>query len=381
MDIYQTAIPMRGFKHAAAERNVAESVVAAVQFDDGSVGWGETLPREYVTGETFESVIADLAEVIWPRWAGRDMAWDDEVAEIAPHTVEGRCINAAICAFDIACLRRIFRSNDEPPSDALKALTGRAQIRRQIDVPVSGVLGTSNRRKTRRQLRALRWFGLEHFKLKFTADERANAQALQVVRRQLGRAMDKGRSTLRVDVNSAWTMVEAIEQITALVAWGVCAVEQPVECSAQQFVELARKSPLPLIADESLLTDADADILLAEPQRVWWNIRLSKNGGVTGALRLSRLAAKHGVTAIVGCMVGESSILSAAQRRALQLGAGCRFVEGNFGRLLMRDDLTTRGLRFGYGGRLKVLPAEGLGVMVDPGKLAQYGRLVRAVQA
>ena len=73
MDIFRTAIPMRRFTHAAAERKVSEAVVVAVHFDDGSVGWGETLPRKYVTGETIQSVIADLKDVIWPRWAGRPL--------------------------------------------------------------------------------------------------------------------------------------------------------------------------------------------------------------------------------------------------------------------------------------------------------------------
>ena len=113
MDIYRTALPMRGFEHAAASRDVAEAVVVRVQFASGAEGWGETLPREYVTGETLDSVVADLQTVIWPAWAGRDMAADEPVGRVAPDLHEGRCINAAVCAFDLACMRRVFDRVDE----------------------------------------------------------------------------------------------------------------------------------------------------------------------------------------------------------------------------------------------------------------------------
>ncbi len=45
LDLYRTAIPMRGFQHAAASRDVSEAVLVRVEFADGSMGWGETLPR------------------------------------------------------------------------------------------------------------------------------------------------------------------------------------------------------------------------------------------------------------------------------------------------------------------------------------------------
>ena len=59
---------MRGFEHAAASRDRAESVVVRLTLADGRAGWGETLPRPYVTGETLESVQADLAETLWPAY-------------------------------------------------------------------------------------------------------------------------------------------------------------------------------------------------------------------------------------------------------------------------------------------------------------------------
>ena len=380
MDIYRTAIPMRGFKHAAAERTVAEAIVTAVSFEDGSVGWGETLPRPYVTGETLESVVDDLQQIIWPRWAGQALP-DDPAAELAPAVVDGRCINAAICAFDLSCVRRLFEYPDEMSQATLGELGGRTQVRREIDVPVTGVLGMRPRRKLRRKTRLMQWYGLVDFKLKFSGDEKSDAAALQTICRRLGRSLRRGQTTLRVDVNGGWDADNTPENVAALKAWGVCAVEQPFTGSAKELAAVARECELPLIADESLLTDSDAEALLAEPHRVWWNIRLSKNGGLVGALHLARRAAKEGVTFVAGCMVGESGILSAAQRRFLQLGPGPRFVEGSYGKFLMKGDLTDRTLTFGYGGRLRMLGGKGLGIEVSPKRIEQYAQRVATCRA
>ena len=55
LDVYLLDIPMRRFRHAASHRRQAQSVLVNVRLSDQTGGWGETLPREYVTGETLES--------------------------------------------------------------------------------------------------------------------------------------------------------------------------------------------------------------------------------------------------------------------------------------------------------------------------------------
>jgi len=176
---------------------------------------------------------------------------------------------------------------------------------------------------------------------------------------------------LRVDVNGAWSAEEVPRRVAELKRWGVCVVEQPTYGTAAELVDLAGRCELPLMADESLLTAADADVLAAEPQRVWWNIRISKNGGPGPAAALARKAAAAGIPFTIGCMVGESSILSAAQRRLLGEVPQPRFVEGNYGRWLLSGDLARRSLRFGFGGRLRALRKA---VAVDERRLQRYGR-------
>ena len=370
-DIYQTAIPMRSFEHAAASREMAEAVVVRVQFDDGTEGWGETLPRQYVTGETIDTVRRDLAELLWP--ACRGMSFDAETlcrAEAfdvpAPNA---RCINAALCAIDCALLWPMFRAARLP--------TGGGQAR--IDARVTGVLGSADSGRTAGRLRLMRWHGLRDFKLKLGLGDDVDAENLRLVHKRIGRAVARGKCTLRVDVNGGWSADETPQRVADLEQFGVCVVEQPAYCSAPELVELSRRCGLPLMADESLLTADDAGALLAAGRKVWWNIRISKNGGILRSKVLADMAAKHDVPFAIGCMVGESGILSAAQRALLALAPRPRFVEGNYGRFLLADDLTMPSLRFGYGGRLKTYGRSEVGI--DRRKLARYGKLVATLGA
>ncbi|MBS3820677.1 MAG: hypothetical protein KGY81_02820 [Phycisphaerae bacterium] len=383
LDIYRVALPMRTFVHAAADRNLAESVVVRLTYSDGVVGWGETLPREYVTGETLDGVVNDIVEHIWPACLEGGLLEPSDHPKEIPATGGGRRFNAAAAVVDIAALRRILHRPGEVSPTVLQAIAGRPRLRNVIDAKVSGVLGWNDPGKTACRLRLMKWGDMRDYKLKLGLGEDVDRENLRIVHRKLGRWLKKGEATLRVDINGGWDEEATPQRVEELKHYHVCCVEQPVFCSAGRFVELARRCELPLMADECLLTERHAKTLLAEPQRIWWNLRISKNAGLLPTLKLMQLAFRNDVPFTLGCMVGESSILSAAQRRLLQMGPPPRFVEGSFGRLLLEDDLLAgrRSLLPGWGGSLRIRNGDGLGIEVSQDKLDRYGQLIRTLKA
>ena len=44
----------RPIRHALAERTHSQNLIIRCQLEDGTVGWGEGVPRQYVTGECIE---------------------------------------------------------------------------------------------------------------------------------------------------------------------------------------------------------------------------------------------------------------------------------------------------------------------------------------
>ena len=51
----------RTFTHASATRHESENVLVRCELADGTAGWGEGVPRSYVTGETPTGSIEQLA--------------------------------------------------------------------------------------------------------------------------------------------------------------------------------------------------------------------------------------------------------------------------------------------------------------------------------
>ncbi|MBV8608644.1 MAG: dipeptide epimerase, partial [Singulisphaera sp.] len=56
LTLYHAAVPLKkAIRHASHVRTTSDSLVVRVTLDDGQVGYGEGVPRAYVTGETIET--------------------------------------------------------------------------------------------------------------------------------------------------------------------------------------------------------------------------------------------------------------------------------------------------------------------------------------
>lgn len=161
-------------------------------------------------------------------------------------------------------------------------------------------------------------------------------------------------SILRVDANAGWTTQQAMELIPALYECGVEFIEQPLEKSDRDGMKiLFEKSPIPLIADESCVTEKDVENCHGYFHGV--NIKLTKCGGLTPALRMIENARKLGMKVMAGSM-NESSIGSAAIGHLLPL---LDYVDMD-GPLLLDEDIAS-GLEFNNG-RVTLSGKPGLGI-------------------
>ncbi len=373
--IWPLKIPMKvKFSHAAHERSVADPVVVSVELADGTIGWGETLPRPYVTGETVESIrpaveqaLAPLLVPLHPTCLPEALEVIDALPTIDPN---GRPISAARAGVELALLDAYCRCWPRPVTEVVgwMGMAGMGLNGSLDRVRYSGVLGAEEPRRALRSLWKMRLFGLHDFKLKVGFD--GDHELVKAIIGKLEPAIRRGRVTLRVDANGGWTLDQAIERLSAWQQWPIACVEQPLpQGHEQDLVDLKRHVPTPIMHDESLVTLADAERLIELKVADFFNIRLSKNGGWLACIRLAGLARRHGVGYQLGCMVGETSILSAAGRAFLAVVPGVDFAEGSYGRFLLRDDVVERPVRFGYGGRGRAIPGPGWGIQVDEQRL------------
>ncbi|HET7516157.1 MAG TPA: dipeptide epimerase, partial [Actinomycetes bacterium] len=70
--LFAVDLPFKAaFRHAAAARTTSESLFLRVGLDSGAEGWGESLPRAYVSGEGREGAFALLRNSILPALVGQ----------------------------------------------------------------------------------------------------------------------------------------------------------------------------------------------------------------------------------------------------------------------------------------------------------------------
>ena len=365
-------------RHAAAARTTSESLFLRMTLDSGVDGWGEALPRAYVSGESRQDAFALLRDQVLPALVGRRFQSLPEVVSflekcdgkapsewVAPDVPQ----TSAWCCVDLALLDAFGRASGEParPAAAVPAPSPAALGRYRY----SGVVSAGQGWSYAVSLLKMRAFGFRQVKLKLERD--GTLQAARTARRLLGRRVD-----LRVDANMAWDVEQALEVIGQLRAVGIRSFEQPI--AADDLAGLARlvaESSAQIMVDEGL-TDRDSlQRFLTQRACTAANVRISKCGGLIGAYARCREALDAGLMLQVGCQVGESSLLSAAHLTLLSalapLTPGVRYAEGCFGRHLLREDPAAPLVQFGYGGRPPPRPAgAGLGVRVDLAALQRY---------
>lgn len=373
LQIHPLRIPLRlRFEHAAASRDTSDPVI--VHLEAGApfahhVGHGETHGRTYVTGETVQSIVDDILKIFAPRlseFRPQSFAEALEFIEDLPIDDGGRLITAARSAVELALIDLAGRVFHRRPADVAgwMGLPGFGPPGSLPEARYTGVVVGSTRSKLQRFLRLQRWFGLRNFKLKVGID--GWEQRLQWAHEVLGPAIKRGRVSLRVDANGAWSLAEAHEAVPTLEKYDVSVIEQPLsDVFDDDLPFLAEQTNCRIMVDESLLTLDDAERLIKAGGVRVFNIRLAKNGGLLPSLRIARLAQSSGVDVQLGCLVGETSLLAGAAIGFLETCPKVRSAEGAFGSWLLRDDITRRGVRFGFGGRVRRRRGCGLGVDVN----------------
>jgi L-alanine-DL-glutamate epimerase-like enolase superfamily enzyme len=149
-------------------------------------------------------------------------------------------------------------------------------------------------------------------------------------------------AVFRVDANAGWTLEQALQKIPLLKELGVEFVEQPLAKDDWEGMKiLFEQSSLPLMADESCVTEADVEKCQGHFHGI--NIKLTKCSGITPARRMIIKARELGMKVMVGCM-NESSIGTAA---IAQLAPMLDYVDMD-GPLLLAAD-TAKGVQFDFG--------------------------------
>ncbi len=378
LELFALAIPFRHRPNLYGEpRQVSQTVVAAALLADGTVGYGEGLPCYLVTGETVESVLYNIEHTLAPAVKNLEPNHFGDVLECVAglpfYNEQELLISSARCCVELALLdaySRFFRTRIERIVGWLNY--GPFLGDTGDDRPAtSAVLDLSDLTQTRDHMQYLLRSGLRDFKLLMTADDAEQLPGL--IDERLQKGIFDGSVNLRVDAQGAWDIDKAIDLSEKLDHHGFCCLEQPLAVDDEShFQILSDLVNLPLMADESLLTLEDAEFLAQNDLVDYFNITLSKNGGLIPSLRLAESATKRGRGYQVGAMPGETGILAAAGRQFLQMVPPACFSEVDFSGYLLEEDLVEPAQMLCKEPLKKNLQDFGLGFEISHKKIGKF---------
>ena len=363
VEIFPMCIPFaRSFDHATMSRASSDAVIVRVTDGEGFRGYGEALPRPYVTGEDVASMVDALRSRVIPEVLAREfesgMAVLDQVQALAadwsPPQGTGPSVfawNATMCAMELALLDWAFTRSGQSVSEWLVPARDQVVYTGVIDATDPETAGTLASRYADN--------GFCRIKLKVGLGD--DLPRLEAVRRAVG-----DRVVIRVDANGAWDAATAVKALKTLRAFDIEAVEQPVGSHDIEGMRRVREeSGIAVVADESLVTMLDAQALVREQACDVFNVRVSKCGGLIAAKAIAAFGLSAGVQVQVGAQVGETSLLSAAGRHLAAHLPQLESAEGSFGTHLLTEDITADPVMFGHEGLGGLIVSPGLGVAVD----------------
>jgi L-alanine-DL-glutamate epimerase-like enolase superfamily enzyme len=294
-----TIHPRVPFAIARSSTSAYDRVRVRLVDDAGVEGWGEAAPNAYYreTAATVLAALPRLARVV-DRCKSIDSLEGIDVLEEWMRT-ETRGAASARAAISAAAHDLLGKRRGQP----VWQLFG---VEPMLAPPSSFTIAiTMEERELIKRVDDARRYPILKIKLGTDRDE----WIVRTVRRA---APDK---ILRADANAAWDVATAHKMAPFLAEQGFELIEQPLAAdNIDGLREVSRRSPLPIIADESCLTASDLPRLDGAVHGI--NIKLSKCGGLAEARRMATDAARRQLRVMLGCMIESSLGISAAAQLA-----------------------------------------------------------------
>jgi muconate cycloisomerase len=334
----------------------SQYVMVRIETDTGISGLGEASVTAIWSGETQPGTIAVIDHVLAPLLIGVDpfdLAWIDRrmsreafANSFARSAVECALLDIQGRALGVPLYRLLGGKNSNTDGVRLKFVVGAVE-------PHLAAL------RARKMVDA----GWTAIKVKVGRDDdpAADLERLRAVRDAIG-----PDTWLSIDANGAFSVADAIRLARQLESLNVKLFEQPTRRGRHaELRQVRRRSPIPIMADESVFTYDDAlDLLRLEAADVL-SVYPGKHGGIRPTQEIVRLAEAHGVACTIGSNLEREVATAAMIHTALATPNLCceQFPGDLIGPIYYAESLTTKPLRYEKD-RLFAPDAPGLGVEV-----------------
>ena len=209
--------------------------------------------------------------------------------------------------------------------------------------------------------------GFRAMKVKVGIDPQQDVARVAAVRKVLGPLR------LGIDANGAWNVETAVRMIRRLQEYEIAFAEQPVAPgNVQALAEVRRSVLVPIVADESVYTAADALQLAHARAADVFSIYIGKASGIGPARQVAAVADAAGLV----CTIGSNLEMGVGSAAMIHFAMAAHAIADDFpcdiiGPMFYTDELLQEPLPI-TGGQARPHEKPGLGVELDEEKVRRY---------
>ncbi len=335
------------------------AVIVKITADDGTVGWGQSVPVATWSYETLETATIAIRDYLAPTLIGRD-----------PLDVAGahRAMDRAL-APGFSTAMPISRSGlDFALHDLAGKLTGRS-LAQMWGKPTGGTLTLSwtvnvrSLEETESVVEAGRKRGYRHFNIKVAPDAKFDVALAREVRRLAPRGF------LWADGNGGYDVETALAAAPKLADAGVDVLEAPLHPNRiSGYQRLVRQGALPILMDEGVVSPVELEEFIRLKMLNGLSMKPSRCGGLASNKRQIELIVEAGLFWL-GSGLSDPDI-SLAAHLALYGAFGLKKPAALNGPQFIAADVLAKPLKIADG-KAQVPTGPGLGIEVDEAKVRE----------
>lgn len=301
-EIFRLTIPMEPFVIATETSYHTQNVFIRIHTDEGIVGMGECSAFPMLAGET-QTTCFEIAKEFARILKGKDpLAIGDCLQSLHDYIAFNSTIKSA---FDIALHDIAAKSAGVP---LFKFLGGKLK-----SIQTDLTIGIDKPEKMAATAIEFIKNGVKTIKIKLGKNYKEDVERVKLIRHAVGPDI-----TLRVDANQGWNYEEALFTLTNIAPFDIQFCEQPMrQWNDPLLPALRKKSPVKIMADESVFNHYDAIRLIEAEACDYINIKLAKSGGILEAIKIADEAQKRNIPCMLGGMIESRLALTAKVHLAM----------------------------------------------------------------
>jgi L-alanine-DL-glutamate epimerase-like enolase superfamily enzyme len=286
--VFRFDIPLKDvFTIATMSLSTAQNLLVEVRTNQGLIGWGEASSFRSIVGETQRINIA-AAQELKPLLMGKNpLAVRPLMEQLEAYLPHNATLKSAIdmALFDIAA---------QACGLPLYAYLGGEKREMETDLTI----GIGEASRAAEKALAAKAMGFRIIKVKVGLSRQDDCRRLTEIRRAVG-----PQTILRIDANQGWDRITAARSLDVFKELDIEFCEQPCRAEdLQGMLYVHQHAAIPVMADESIFSAADALEVICQDAAAYFNIKLSKSGGIHHAQEIAHVAMAGFRPCMIGCM-------------------------------------------------------------------------------